>query len=107
MITITGNISSNRKQELCRTLASNLSTLREKANLKQDELADKLGISRQNISAIETGKHVMQWSTFSMLVMFFAKDKEMKQIMTAMRIIDEEVEKTLSIAPEGQRKKDS
>jgi len=101
VITIAGNISSNRKEKLCKTLASNLSTLRTKANIKQDELADRLGLSRQNISAIETGKHIMQWSTFSMLVMFFAKDKEMRQIMTVMGIINDEVEKTLNINPKG------
>jgi DNA-binding XRE family transcriptional regulator len=46
-------ISPEGKQKLCKIMASNLSTLRAKANMTQDELADRLGLSRQTISAIE------------------------------------------------------
>ena len=91
------SITYGRKQELCKILASNLATLRTKANMKQDELAERLGLSRQNISAIENGKHEMQWSTFSLLVMFFSKNIELKQIMVAMGIIDSDIERTLDI----------
>jgi len=78
-------------------MALNLATLRTKANLKQDELADRLGLSRPNISALETGRHEMQWSTFTTLAMFFAKDEEMKQIMIVMGLLTDEVEKALNI----------
>ena len=90
-------IASEFKQELCRKMASNLSTLREKLKLTQDELATRLGLSRQNISAIENGKHDMTWSTFSILIMFFANDTETKQIMIAMGIINENVAKIFNI----------
>jgi DNA-binding XRE family transcriptional regulator len=72
-------------------MASNLATLRTKADLKQEELAERLGLSRQTISAIENEKRVMEWTTFSVLVMYFAKDKEIKQIMIAMGIVTEDV----------------
>jgi len=79
-------------------MASNLSTLREKARLKQDELADRLGLSRQTISAIENEKREMQWSTFSVLIMFFASDNEIKQIMAAMGIMNEKVAEIFNVS---------
>ena len=90
-------ISSDDKQELCRKLASNLSTLREKAKLTQDELADRVGVSRQTISAIENEKRDVQWSNFSVLIMFFANDNEIKQIMYAMGLINNDIEKVFNI----------
>ena len=53
-------ISLERKQELCRLVAENLPTLRTKANISQIDLANRLGISRQTISASEGKKRDMQ-----------------------------------------------
>jgi DNA-binding XRE family transcriptional regulator len=94
---VSNNIPIEKKQELCKLMSSNLSTLREKANLTQNELADKLGLARQTISAIETKKRDMHWSTFSVLIRFFAKNEELKQIMSAMGIIHTDIEKVFSI----------
>lgn len=94
---ISDYISSERKQELCKKLASNLSTLRAKANLSQDELADRLGFSRQTICAIEGKKRDMQWSTFSAISLFFSNDNEIKQLMVVMGIWDDAVSDTLCI----------
>ena len=92
------NMTLNEKHELCRLMASNLSTLREKAKITQDELADRLGLSRQTISAIENEKRDMQWSTFSVLIMFFASDSEIKQIMIAMGIMNDTVAKVFNLS---------
>jgi DNA-binding XRE family transcriptional regulator len=86
------NLSTERRSELCRLLGINLSTLREKANITQSDLADRIGIKRQTISAIETGKRNMSWSTFSLLTLFFAKHEEINKIMAAMGVINAEVE---------------
>jgi len=61
-------------------------------------LADRLGLSRQTISAIENEKREMQWSTFSTLIMFFANDHEIRQIMIAMGIINDRVAKTFNMS---------
>ena len=90
-------ISPECRQELCKLMASNLSTLRAKASITQDELADRLGLSRQTISAIENEKREMLWSTFSILIMFFARNNEIKLLMIAMGIINDDVEKTFDI----------
>jgi len=90
-------MTSEEKLVLCKSMASNLSTLREKARLTQDELADRLGLSRQTISAIENEKRDMQWSTFSVLIMFFVTNREIRQIMVAMGIVNDTVEKVFNI----------
>jgi DNA-binding XRE family transcriptional regulator len=94
-------ITSDRKHDLCKKLASNLATLRTKANVKQDELADRLGFSRQTISAIETGKRDMQWSTFTAIAPFFSRNQEIKELMVVMGILDSCVDELLSVGEEG------
>ena len=93
---LTCSIPSDVKQELCKKMASNLAVLRTKANMKQEELAERLGLSRQTISAIENEKRIMEWTTFSVLVMFFSKDKEIRQIMVALGIMKDEVQRLLN-----------
>ena len=78
-------------------MASNLPTLRAKANLSQDDLAERLGFTRQTISALEGKKRDMQWSTFSAITLFFSKGTEVCQLMSVMGILDEDVRGTLNI----------
>lgn len=89
---MSGNINNKQKQELCKKMASNLTTLRAKANLSQDELAERLGFSRQTISAIENRKRKMQWSTFTSIAMFFLKDQEIRELMFVLGIVNKDVE---------------
>ncbi len=90
-------LTNEHKQELCRLLASNLPTLRTKANLSQNELADILGFTRQTFSAIEGQKRDMQWSTFSAIVMYLSKDYEVNRLMSIMGVLDDDVRNILKI----------
>ena len=92
-----GHISNERKQALCKILASNLPTLRTKAKLSQNELSDRLGFSRQTISAIEGCKRDMQWSTFSAITLFLSKDREVNQLMSVMGVLDDDVKEALNL----------
>jgi DNA-binding XRE family transcriptional regulator len=94
---MTDMISSESKHELCKLMASNLSTLREKIKITQNDLATKVGLSRQTISAVETEAREMQWSTFSILIMFFANIEEAKILMIAMGLINDDVRKSFNI----------
>ena len=91
------SINDERKKKLCDILASNLSTLRQKARVTQDELADRLGFSRQTISAIENRKREMQWSTFTAITLFFTRNREIKELMVVMGIIDSSVDELLNV----------
>jgi len=90
-------LRNERKQELCNLMAANLPTLRTKANISQGELADRLGFSRQTISAIESMKREMQWNMFAAILPFFAKDLEIYGIMKILGILDKDVKATLNI----------
>ena len=52
-------------------LKEELPVLRAKARMSQEEVAEKVGISRQTLNAIETGKREMSWTTFLALIALF------------------------------------
>ena len=51
-------------------LRKELPVLRAKARVSQGEIAEKIGISRQTYSSIETGKREMSWTTFLALIAY-------------------------------------
>lgn len=59
------------KSRLIDALRNELPVLRARIGLSQETVADKIGISRQTYSSIETGKREMTWTTFMALVAFF------------------------------------
>jgi DNA-binding XRE family transcriptional regulator len=62
------------KEELMKKMSDNLMVLRNKLRLKQSELAEKVGISRQTLLEIEKGKRAMQWNVFIGLLAVFRED---------------------------------
>ena len=90
-------IDLEEKNKLCVNMATNLPVLRAKAGLSQDDLADRLGFSRQTISAIENGKRSMQWSTFTAIALFLSKDEEIKELMIVMGILNNALDEMLSV----------
>lgn len=52
-------------------MTNNLPTLRAKLRLSQAELGELIGVTRQQIVAIENHKRKMSWSIFLSLVLFF------------------------------------
>ena len=62
---------------LC-TIAKNTKKLREKANLSQEDLAEKLGLSREFINRVENGKENFSLQTFlSLTVIFDVEPKDL------------------------------
>ena len=90
-------MNDERKFDLCRILASNLPTLRTKAEMSQTELAERLGLSRVTISGIESKRRMMQWSTFLAAVLYFSRDTEIERLMSVMGILDDDVRQILNI----------
>lgn len=62
-------------------LRNELPVLRAKARVSQEEIADKVGISRQTYSSIETGKREMSWTTFLALIAYFQNNDNTKQMI--------------------------
>lgn len=59
------------REKIKEILREELPVLRAKLGISQGTLADRIGISRQTYSSIETGKREMTWTTALALVAFF------------------------------------
>ncbi len=76
-------METNRK-ELIERLRYDLPVLRARLSVSQEELADKIGISRQSYNAIEKGKREMSWLTFMALIAVFQNNDETKKMLFAI-----------------------
>ena len=68
-------LSENEKSMLIEALSSELSVLRTKAGISQEELASIIGISRQTYGAIERKNRKMSWNTYLSLIMVYDYNK--------------------------------
>ncbi len=83
------------KDELTKKMSDNLMVLRTKLRLKQSELAEKMGISRQTFLEIEKGKRTLQWNVFIALL---------SDLLTHYGIYTPELGQILNITTERQQR---
>ena len=69
------------KEDLTKKMSENLMVLRNKLRLKQAELAEKVGISRQTLLEIEKGKRAMQWNVFLGFLAVFREDSSTSDLL--------------------------
>ncbi len=74
-------LSKSEQEKLVRNLTANLSTLRAKLDISQDEISKIVGISRQTYSSIEGGKRPMSWQVYLAFVLFFDVNKETHSLL--------------------------
>lgn len=79
------------KGEAIAMLREELPILRAKAKISQEELAQKIGVSRQTYSSIETGKRDMTWTTFMALIAFFQNCDSTKDMYKYIDGIEEKM----------------
>lgn len=89
------------EKELILKLSESLPLLRAKLNLSQEDLAFKIGITRQTISAFESKQREMTWSVFLALVLLFYRNQDTKQLLLAMSIYTKELDEFLLIKNVG------
>ncbi len=85
----------NDKQALMEEFRNELPVLRAKARISQEVIAEKIGISRQTYSGLETGKREMAWTTFLALVAFFQNNDQTKPMLEGMREFSEGLYKVM------------
>ncbi len=95
----------NRPQEVDKTMlmermAKNLSVFRTKLGVSQEDIAERLGITRQTISAFESGQRKLTWSVFLALVLLFFRNQETKRLLVAFEIYTPELDSFLTIPDE-------
>lgn len=74
------------KDKLIQSMTENLPMLRTRLGLTQEDLADKIGLSRSTVVAIENRKREMTWNTFLSLVLLFIKNETTNKLLTALEI---------------------
>ena len=84
------------KSRLIDALRNELPVLRARIGLSQETVADKIGISRQTYSSIETGKREMTWTTFMALVAFFQNNNQTAQMLKQMNCFFESIDELLN-----------
>lgn len=84
----------NRSEALAK-MAENLKVLRNKLSLTQDELAGKVGISRQTLVSIENKKREMSWNTFVALITVFRAESSTSDLLEYFGIYSPELRRYL------------
>ena len=79
----------------CMDLANNLPVFRAKLGVTQQELANRIGLSRNMLARIETKKKEMSWVTFVALTLLFLKNENTAPIFKSLNIYDEQLDKFL------------
>lgn len=93
--------SMSTKQELIDAFRNELPVLHAKARVSQEFVAEKIGISRQTYSGIETGKQDISWTTFLALVAFFQNNELTKTMIDGMSDFNDKLSLIMD-TPEGR-----
>ena len=88
---------SINKDELIKNMTENLPVLRAKLGITQEDLAEKIGISRSTIVSIENKKREMTWNTFLSLILVFTKNEETNKLLNVMEIYTDELHDFIKI----------
>lgn len=81
-------------------LRKELPVLRAKARISQEDIAEKIGISRQTYSSIETGKREMSWTTFLALIAYFQNNESTKKMIGEINGLSEGIERIMESSDE-------
>lgn len=71
-------------------MTDNLVMLRTGLGFTQEELADRIGLSRSTIFAIENKRTKMTWTVFLALMLVFSKHEETDKLLNVLEIYTEE-----------------
>lgn len=85
-----------RKNEAVDKMTANLKVLRNKLNLTQDELARRIGISRQTLVNIENRKRRMTWNAFVALIAVFRAESSTSDLLDHFGIYTARLEEYLT-----------
>ena len=77
-------------------MTDNLPMLRRCLDLTQEELADKIGVSRSTIISIENRKREMTWNTFLSLMLLFTQNEGTNKLLNVLEIYTDEFHSFIS-----------
>ncbi len=74
-------LSDDEKDEFIEALTPQLSLLRAKADVSQEQIANLVGVSRQTYGAIERKARKMSWNTYLSLILFYDYNRKTHKII--------------------------
>ena len=89
------NLNSQEKKKLCRVMASSLPLFRAQLGFSQEEMAGRLDVTRQTISAFESGQRDMPWSVFLACLMLFTSRPATNKLLLALEIYTDSLKEFL------------
>lgn len=84
-------LTDEEKDAFIATLTPNLTVLRTRAEISQEELANLIGISRQTYSAIERKVRKMAWSTYLSLILFYDHNQKTHKMIRQLSLFPREL----------------
>jgi len=92
--------TEDTKKTLINTLTNELKVLRAKVGITQQELADRLGVSRQTYGMIENKTQDMNWSQYLALTFLFRNNDDTAKILEWTGAYTPELERYLKLHEE-------
>ena len=84
-------MNTNQQELLIKNMTENLPTLRKRLGISQEELSEKVGVSRSTIAGIENKKRSMSWNMFLSLLLIFIKNEDTDRLLNVMGIYTDEL----------------
>ena len=69
-------LTEDEKTYFINALTKNLTSLRAKAGMSQEEISNIIGVSRQTYGAMERKHRTMSWNTYLSLILFYDYNKK-------------------------------
>ena len=91
------NFDDTFKDTLISILTDELKVLRAKAEISQEKIAEKIGVSRQTYGAIESKRQKMTWNTFLSLLFLFENNEGTSKIIHQIGAYPKELEEYLKM----------
>lgn len=82
-------LTKEEMEQLCRVMAESLPLFRAKLGLSQEQLARKLCVTRQTISAFESGQRELPWNMFLAFLMIFSANPSTRVLLDALCIMND------------------
>ncbi len=74
-------IPLSEKKQYIKEILPELTTLRTKAGISQDDLSNVIGVSRQTYGSIERGTQRLTWNTYLSLIYFYDSNKSTRDML--------------------------
>ncbi len=98
-------LTAGEKQAMIQKLVDELPVLRAKLDLSQEELGDRIGLSRQMVVAMENQRRPMTWNTYLSLILLFLHNQSTADLIRILRVYTDKLRAFLDVSG-GKRNED-